>query len=333
MRKIRMFSLLVAVLMLMGAFAGVSLAEEQELVLHRYYGAPHGDRGFARVVVATAGDLIVGVALDEFQYMAPGEGVVAVPNSDATFGKNAVEGMALVSKRASSVAYSKNMAERGGSTVAIADNYDAIEAFAAGKTIADLEKVVADATPGEKIDAVTGATLTDTAGYLTVIIEAAKDEGMVTKGKFQDPANVKLVALQGAPHGDRSFGDVVVALEDGKIVAVSLDEYQYMAGTGLPNSDGAFGKNYLDAAAPLASKRLNQEAYSKNMAERGGSTVSLLDNYIAIETYAVGKTAEEITTVTAAAEPGKAIDAVTGATLVDTIGYLNLIAEAAAAVK
>lgn len=333
MRKIRLFPLLIAVLMISTALVGVSLAEEQELLLHRYYGAPHGDRGFARVVVATSGDLIVGVALDEFQYMAPGDGVVPVPNTDGTFGKSAVEGMVLASKRASSDAYSANMKERGGATVSIADNYDAIEAFVAGKTIADLEKVVADAKPGEAIDAVTGATLTDTHGYLSVIIEAAKDEGLVTKGMINDPAKVKLAALQAAPHGDRGFGDVVVAVEDGKIVAVSIDEFQYFAGTGVPNSDGAFGQNYLDAAAPLASKRLNSDAYSANMAERGGSTVFLADNYLAIEAYALGKTADEITTVTAAAEPGKAIDAVTGATLVDTIGYLNMVAAAAAEVK
>lgn len=333
MRKIRLFSLLMAVLMISAALVGVSLAEGQELLLHRYYGAPHGDRGFARVVVATAGDVIVGVALDEFQYMAPGEGVVAVPNSDGSFGKNAVEGMSLVSKRESNVAYSANMKERGGATVAIADNYNAIEAFAVGKTIADLEKVVAEAAPDQAIDAVTGATLTDTAGYLNVIIAAAKDEALVTKGVIADAANVKLSALYGAPHGDKSFGDAVVAVEDGKIVAVNIDEFQYFAGTAVPNSDGAFGKNYLNAATPLASKRVNSEAYSANMTERGGATVTLADNYAAIEAFALGKTAEEITAVTAVAEADKPIDAVTGATLVDTVGYLNLIAAAAAAVK
>lgn len=333
MRKARVISFLLAVLMVSVSVVGAAFAQEQELVLHRYYGSPHGDRGFARVVVATSGDVIVGVALDEFQYMAPGEGVVAVPNSEGNFGKNAVDGMVLVSKRASSAAYSKNMAEKGGSTVAIADNYNAIEAFAKGKTVAELEKVLAENEPGKKIDAVTGATLGDTHGYLSVILAAAKDEGLLTKGMIMDPAQVMLGALQAAPHGERSFGDAVVAVENGKIVAVSMDEFQYFAGTGVPNSDGKFGANYKDAALPLASKLLNADAYSANMKERGGSTVTLADNFAAIIAYAQGKTAEEITAVTAAAEPGKPVDAVTGATLVDTVGYLNMIAAAAAEAK
>ena len=58
-----------------------------------------------------------------------------------------------------------------GSTVTIAANYDAIQAHVAGKAIADLEAEIA----GElAADAVAGCTLVDAAGYIRVILEAAK---------------------------------------------------------------------------------------------------------------------------------------------------------------
>ena len=43
----------------------------------------------------------------------------------------------LVSKKESSAYYSVLMASRAGSTVAIADNFAAIEAFCTGKTVAE----------------------------------------------------------------------------------------------------------------------------------------------------------------------------------------------------
>ena len=66
------------------------------------------------------------------------------------------------------------MAEKAGSTVMYADNYAAIENFADGKTISELEDLVNNKTNEEVTDAVTGATLVDTAGYINAIIAAAK---------------------------------------------------------------------------------------------------------------------------------------------------------------
>jgi len=71
-------------------------------------------------------------------------------------------------------AYSANMANAG-STVALDVNYDLIQNFCVGKTVAELETIIngfADAQAA--VDAVSGATLVDTLGYLQGILAAAK---------------------------------------------------------------------------------------------------------------------------------------------------------------
>lgn len=329
MKKTSIIALLAALVLLV-ASVGFAAAET-EVVLHRGYGAPHGERSFARAAVLTAGDKIVAVTIDEFQYMAPAEGLTPVPNSDKGFAAGAKEGMVLISKRVNDAVYSKNMADKAQATKLLSEGYAAIEAFAAGKTAAELEEVIKASEPGKPVDAVSGATLVDTVGYLQLIVDVAKSEDMVVKGVVADTANVVLKAVQGAPHGERSFGDAVVALEDGKIVAASIDEFQYFAGVGVPNSDKGFGANYAKAEAPLASKKVNDEAYSKNMADKAQATKLLSEGYAAIEAYVVGKTGQEVKDFAAAQEAGKPVDAVSGATLVDTVGYLNLLADAALA--
>ena len=63
-----------------------------------------------------------------------------------------------------------------GSTVALDVNYDLIQAFVVGKTVSELEAAIAgfggDAT--KAVDAVSGATLVDTLGYLQGLLAAAK---------------------------------------------------------------------------------------------------------------------------------------------------------------
>ena len=84
-----------------------------------------------------------------------------VPNSENF---KTAEGYHLVSKVVNNETYSANMASKGGATMEIAAGYKAIEDFCIGKTAADLEGV----------DAVSGATLVDTAGYIAEIVKAAK---------------------------------------------------------------------------------------------------------------------------------------------------------------
>ncbi len=303
---------------------------EGKLVLRRSLEAPHGEGSFARVAVVTDGEKIVDASIDEFQYFDEGSDFVALPNqdSDTEFKKGAKEGKILGSKIINSEAYSKLMTEKAKSTVSIADNYKAIQDFAKGKTIDELKEVVDGAEDGKAIDAVTGATLVDTKGYLQAIINTAeKSENAVA---FEgDPANIKLQQFFGTAGANNAVTDTFVVVEDGKIVAASIDELQYIADAGVPNSDKKFGENYADPAKKLSSKLENNEEYSKMMKDMAKATKNLDENYKAIEEFVVGKTPEEIKEVIDANENGKPVDAVTGATLNNTVGYLEEIYKAA----
>lgn len=138
---------------------------------------------------------------------------------------------------------------------------------------------------------------------------------------------VKLHRGYAAPHGEKSFAQIVVAVsEDGKILAANVDEYQFSS-TGspglvpVPNGDSDFAAGFKEGVF-LISKVDNSEVYSKSMAEKGGSTQPWADSMMAIEAFAVGKEPSEIM--------GVSLDDVTGATLVDTPKYLAAIAEVAA---
>ena len=131
--------------------------------------AAHGTKCFAVITVAMDGDKIAAALIEEFQPMDPAAATV-VPNAEAIFG---TEGNLLASKRLNSELYSANMA-KAGSTVALIDNYAALEAFAAGKTIAELEAEVIGKEATAVVDAVAGCTLVDTMGYIAGLVEAAK---------------------------------------------------------------------------------------------------------------------------------------------------------------
>ena len=98
-------------------------------------------------------------------------GLSGVPNSDADFGANVTEGKVLASKRENAAYYSENMA-KAGSTVAIDANFDAIQNHVNGMSIADPEALAAEESP---VDAISGAPLVDTAGYLAAILAAAQE--------------------------------------------------------------------------------------------------------------------------------------------------------------
>ena len=126
------------------------------------------------MTVAMQGDKIANVFLDEFQYM-PAKDFGAVPNSNTDFGKGIKAGTVLASKRANSDAYSAIMKSKGKATKTWQENSTAIDEFAKGKTVAELETAVSDLKGKKKAsDVVSGATFTDTAGYLAAIIKAAK---------------------------------------------------------------------------------------------------------------------------------------------------------------
>ena len=149
----------------------VAMAEEAAIKLGQVQWAAHGTKCFAVCTVALQGDVIVAAHIDEYQI---GAGNVGVPNSDSDFGKSFPEGQVLYSKRVNNETYSNNMATKAGSTVALNVNYDLIQAYCVGKTVAELEAALAPMTAQDAIDAVSGATLVDTLGYLNGLLAAAQ---------------------------------------------------------------------------------------------------------------------------------------------------------------
>lgn len=306
-------------------------AIEGKLVLRRSLKAPHGEGSFARVAVVTDGDKIVDASIDEFQYFDADSDFVGLPNQDedTEFKAGNAEGKILGSKVENNDQYSALMKEKAKSTVSIADNYKAIQNFVKGKTIEELKEVVAGAEDGKAIDAVTGATLVDTKGYLEAIIETAEGRDNVTIFEAANADDIKVQQLFGTAGNKNAVTDTFVVLEGDKIIAANIDEYQYMEGKGVPNSDKKFGENFADKEKVLASKIENNEAYSGQMKEYAKATKTLKESLNAIEEFVVGKTAEEIKEVIDSNEAGKPVDAISGATLTSTVGYLEEIYKAA----
>ena len=150
-------------------------------------------------------------------------------------------------------------------------------------------------------------------------------------------SELKIGQVEAAAHGTKCFTIATAVVEDDKIVAAYIDEFQFLSAAdaqGVPNSDSDFGTNYADASTSvLASKRTNADMYSKNMAEKGGSTVRIDDNFDAIEDYCVGKTISELEKILGEKDANGMIDAVSGATLVDAHGYVSAVLAAAKAAK
>ncbi|KAA9006467.1 hypothetical protein F4V43_05815 [Paenibacillus spiritus] len=149
-------------------------------------------------------------------------------------------------------------------------------------------------------------------------------------------APLKVGRVEAAAHGKKCFTVAVAVVQNGVIVAASVDDYQFMdksTVTGVPNSDSDFGANYKDPNMVLASKKTNAAYYSEHMKEAAGSTVSYDKNLAAIEKFATGRTIKSLEMSLKAKSPEQMVDAVSGATLVDTKGYLQAILDAAKAAK
>lgn len=139
------------------------------------YGAAHGTKCFTEAYAVVKDDTIIAAYVDEFQFVGADAGLETVPNSDVAdgFAAGYAEGKALASKRAVADYYSQNMSEKGGATVRIDDNFNAIQNHVNGMTVADA-KALAEGDKQAAIDAVSGATLADTNGYIGVIVAAAE---------------------------------------------------------------------------------------------------------------------------------------------------------------
>ena len=292
--------------------------------------AAHGNKCFSQVTAVVKDDVVIAAYIDEYQFGAA-DSVTGVPNGDDkdNFGAGFADGQMLFSKRVNADYYSKNMAEKAGSTVRLNDNYDEIQKFAVGKTLDQLLAYKDDATA---VDAVSGATLQDTGNYLAAIGEAGKIAQKTQAVEFNGSSeDLKLNMAIGAAHGNKCFSTAAV-LTDGENVILSwIDDFQFGSSAdvqGVPNSDDTdnFGAGYADPANVLFSKRVNADYYSDLMNKKANATVRIDENYNAIQNHVNGMS---ISDVKALSEKDDAVDAVSGATLADTAGYVGLIAEAA----
>lgn len=212
-----------------------------------------------------------------------------------------------------------------------------------GKALAELEKQVV-AAGGPEIDGVSGATVTSNAVKKAVAsamgVELEEEEKETKAPETVAPAalipidgGLQIGQVYAAAHGTSCFTEAVAVVQDDVIVAAYIDEFQFLDQgdgiVGVPNSDADFAAGYAEGKV-LASKRENAEYYSKLMTEMGGATVTIDGNFDAIQNYVVGKTISE---VKALAGKDDAVDAISGATLADTAGYLSAIADAAEAAK
>lgn len=212
-----------------------------------------------------------------------------------------------------------------------------------GKALEELQKQVVAAN-GYEIDGVAGATVT-TKGVKAAVAAALGEEIKEPETEAKEPetaAPAENVEIEGglqigqvyaAAHGTSCFTEAVAVVQDDVIVAAYIDEFQFMPGdadiTGVPNSDGDFAQAYADGVV-LGSKRVNAKYYSDLMTEHAGATVAIDANYDAIQSFVIGKTIDEVAKI---AEGDNAVDAVSGATLADTAGYLKAIVDAARAAK
>ncbi|MDO5293839.1 MAG: FMN-binding protein [bacterium] len=299
---------------------------EHTLKIGQVYTAAHGTKSFALTTVVVENDTIVSAYLDEFQFFGTDADITGVPNSDEAFADGFAKENVLGSKRTNTAYYSELMKSVAKSTVAINDNFDAIQAHTVGKTVAELETLMKDE---KAVDAVSGATLADTANYVGSIVEAARaaQNSDTTATYNGDLSALTLKVSYGKPHGTKSFGTGAVLTDGTKVILSYIDEFQFLTNedgvVGVPNSDADFAAGYADGVV-LASKRVNNKYYSDLMVSHAKSTVAIEDNFNAIQSHVNGM---EISAVTALAAEEKPVDAITGATLADTAGYLNLLVE------
>ncbi len=323
-----------------GTDANAEIPNEDTIYMRQLYAAPHGEKSVAVVTVTMRGETILAAEIDEWQYLAVSDEWTGVVNSDKKFGENYNDGQLLISKQENDDAYSDLMAERGDSTVTWGNNIKAITDFAVGKTVEELkeetEELSDEAT--EISDVVSGATFVDTKGYLEAIIEAA-ESGALSVGMETDSDTLTQARLIAAPHGEQSVAIVTVALTGETIAAVFMDELQFLSAdsyAGVPNSDLDFGAGAVGGQV-LASKLANDDAYSDLMKTNMDATYSWSENINAIQSAAIGKTVTEvdalIAALTAQSDDDSPEDVISGATFVDTAGYLQAIVDAAAQAK
>jgi hypothetical protein len=305
------------------AASASAAAGSGKVTLHRGYGAAHGTKCFTQAVIATAEDgTIVAADIDDYQFGDITEGWQGVPNSDADLAQSWQPDVVLFSKKQNSDKYSAEMKQSKGATQTWLQSMEAIQKYLVGKKPSDLASV--------SLDAVSGATLVDTPKYVALAATVAQSTDLVSDGSFSGNASdLKIGQALSAAHGTKAFASAVSLVQGSTLVATSIDEFQAIATTtsGLkpvPNSDADFGANYADGVE-LCSKAQNSDVYSEGMKSKNGATQTWLQSIQAIEKFCAGKNVSDV--------KADGLDAVSGATLVDTSKYVAAANEAAQAAK
>ncbi len=306
---------------------------ENAVTIKMGYTAPHGDKSFAVTYVVMDGDVVTHAFIDEFQFLEEAEGV---PNSGGALAEGYADGVVLASKRENNDAYSANMEEIAGATQTYAESMDAIQEFAEGKTLEEIQAAIDElaALPedGSPADVVSGSTFVDTSGYLQSIIDVA-EEGFEFQGVAPEDLEAAEFTYSLQPTSQDSAVSLVGVLHDGEtIYAAAQDELQFNAeGEGVPNSDGGFGEGYAEGNV-LISKLENDEAYSANMEEIAGATQTYSESLKAISEAVAGKTVAEVEAmleeVNNLGEEDNVADVVSGSTFTSTNEYLAAIINA-----
>ena len=128
-------------------------------------------------------------------------------------------------------------------------------------------------------------------------------------------------------HGTRAFCIATVAMDGDVITAALLEEFQYLGEGSIPVPNPENFTN--ESGSILAAKRVNNEFYSANMSANGGATQELATSYKAVEAFCVGKTVAELEAAIEGKVAEDMADVVTSSTLVDTLGYIQAVIEAA----
>lgn len=340
MKKLLVFSLMIALLFSLVA-CDLEQAQGERLGI-AYYNA-HGGTIAAAAAVVDADGKILAASLDDLFMVDLNAGYVGLPSAtDAKFvGNLKVATKTLGSKKhpVNSGIYGASMAAKAGSTVLPADNLAKIQAFAVGKTIAQLEKYMDMEATAAKADiqAASGATFADNQDYLRTILLAAKN-AQQSKNVFHvaDPANVVIgQAYYNSHPGGPTNAYVVV---EGDVVVKSLiDDLNFFdknTNTIIPLSEAKGSKllgDIVDDGAKmlLGSKKFNVDAAGVGIYGARMTSGNFNDQIAKVEKYADGKTAEELAAASDALFTANVQKVVTGATMTDTKHYLKALAIAA----
>jgi len=328
LKKLLVFALMIALTFSVVGCEEMTVTGERLGVA--YYNAHNGAIATAAAVVDADGKILAAYLDDVFLVdLNQGyEGLPAVDSNRVTdYLANPAYTLASKKYKVNSDIYGASMASKAGSTVLPADNLTKIQQFAVGKTIAELEAVMAKSSVDakEEIQAASGATFADNQRYLNTIVLAAKNAQ-----KTYNTFNANNPVLKQAYYNTHGApGLAYVVLEGDKVVASYVDEFYFFDSNTTDvvfQMDAAKSIPAFKANKGLSSKKTNGSKYGITL--KGGIYV---DQIAAIESFINGKTVAELkqSVETLSAEGAVVADVVSGATIRDTKDYIKAVIIAA----